>query len=83
VKTGIFYIEKRIEAFAALGRIFRDAAAGADTGHAGVFNALAESLHLSNPWFTPGNVRRSLLALGYSLTPEKLTAFQGTRNWQI
>ncbi|TNF42720.1 MAG: acyl-CoA reductase [Bacteroidetes bacterium] len=75
MKTGIFFIEKRIEAFAALGRIFRDAAAGADTGHAGVFNDLAESLHLSNPWFTPGNVRRSLLALGNSLTPQKLTAW--------
>jgi hypothetical protein len=75
VKTGIFFIEKRIEAFAALGKIFRDAAAGESTGHAGVFNDLAESLHHSNPWFTPANVRRSLLALGNSLTPDKLKAW--------
>lgn len=75
MKTGIFYIEKRIEAFAELGKIFRDAASGVNTGHAGVFNDLAESLHHSNPWFTPGNVRRSLLALGNSLSPEKLTAW--------
>lgn len=72
MKTGIFFVEKRIEAFAALGKIFREAAAGARTGHAGLFNDLAESLHLSNPWFTPSNVRLSLLSLGNALTRDKL-----------
>ncbi len=65
--------ERGIEAFAALGTVMRDGAAGVRTGHAGRFAALIESLHLSNPWFTPENTRRAVEATGNILTSEKLT----------
>jgi hypothetical protein len=75
VKTGIFFIEKRIEAFAELGAILSQAAAGASTGHAGLFNHLAETIHQSNAWFTPANIRLSLASLGTVLSREKLSAW--------
>ncbi len=72
MKTGIFSFEKRIGAFAALGEVMRDGAAGVTSGHAGRFAELIETLHLSNPWFTPDNVRRAVSAIGNNLTTEKL-----------
>jgi hypothetical protein len=71
VKTGIF-IQQRIEAFAALGEVMRDGAAGSTAGHAARFTGLIETLHLTNPWFTPDNVRRAIAATGNTLTPAKL-----------
>jgi len=65
--------ERGIEAFAALGAVMRDGAAGIRTGHAGRFADLIESLHLSNPWFTPENTRRAIEATGNILTRDKLT----------
>ena len=72
MQTGIFSFEKRVEAFAALGKVMRDGAAGVTAGHAGRFARLIDTLHLSNPWFTPDNVRRAVAAIGNNLTPEKL-----------
>jgi len=65
--------ERGIEAFAALGAVMRDGAAGIRTGHAARFADLIESLHLSNPWFTPENTRRAVEATGKTLTRENLT----------
>ncbi|MDZ7636455.1 MAG: acyl-CoA reductase [Bacteroidales bacterium] len=72
MKSGIFSFEKRIGAFAALGEVLRDGAAGMAAGHAGRFAGLIETLHLSNPWFTSDNVRRAMAATGHNLTAENL-----------
>ena len=61
-----------IDAFASLGRVMRESAAGETGGHAGHFGELIDTLHLSNPWFTPDNVRLALEAIGNTLTDEKL-----------
>lgn len=52
--------------------MMREGAAGGTAGPAGRFSALAETLHLSNPWFTPGNVRLALSATGDTLSEENL-----------
>jgi hypothetical protein len=75
VNTGIYSIRKRTEAFAALGSVMREAAAGSTAGYAGSFAHLIDSVHLSNPWFTPENVRLALSSLGNTLTPEKLDSW--------
>jgi hypothetical protein len=72
VKTGFFSIEKRIDAFSGLGTVMRDGAAGVNGGHAGDFGDLIDTVHLSNPWFTPDNVRRAVSSIGNILTAEKL-----------
>lgn len=72
MKTGLLTTGQRIDAFAVLGQAMRDSAAGMTTGHAGLFAGLADTAHLSNPWFTPGNVRCALGAAGNVLTAEKL-----------
>ena len=64
--------EQRISAFAALGQAMRDGAAAKVSDHAGLFAGIADTAHLSNPWFTSGNVRRALGAAGNVLTVEKL-----------
>jgi hypothetical protein len=61
-----------LDAFAELGRVMRESAAGETGGHTGRFGDLIDTLHLSNPWFTPDNVRRALGAIGKALTTEKL-----------
>jgi hypothetical protein len=65
-------LQQRAEAFAALGEVMRDGAAGSASGPASRFSGLIETLHLSNPWFTPENVRRAVSVTGNTLTLEKL-----------
>ncbi|MDX9903608.1 MAG: acyl-CoA reductase [Bacteroidales bacterium] len=72
MNTGDFSIRKRTDAFAALGSVMREAASGSAAGHAALFAELIDSVHLSNPWFTPDFVRLALSSLGNALTPEKL-----------
>lgn len=72
MKTGFFSIEKRINAFSGLGTVMCDGAAGVTGGHAGDFGGLIDNLHLSNPWFTPENVRRAISSIGNILTEENL-----------
>ena len=72
MQTGIFSFQKRVGAFAELGKAIRDGAAGIASGHAGRFAGLIATLHLSNPWFTPDNTRRAVAAIGNNLTEEKL-----------
>jgi hypothetical protein len=83
MQTGIFSFEKRVDAFAQLGKVMRDGAAGVTAGHSGLFAGLIDSLHLSNPWFTPDNVMRAVAAIGNNLTAEKLdrwlSAYPGIR----
>ncbi len=73
MKTGSITTGQRINAFAELGSVMRDSAAGVTAGHAGLFATLIETTRVSNPWFTPDNVRLALSAAGKALTVEKLT----------
>ncbi|NLE35671.1 MAG: acyl-CoA reductase, partial [Bacteroidales bacterium] len=73
MRTAQLSPERGIQAFAALGTIMRESAAGSNSGLAGRFTSLTETLYLSNPWFTPENVRRAIGAAGNILTGEKLT----------
>ncbi|MRR23891.1 hypothetical protein EG830_13020, partial [bacterium] len=86
VKTDDLTLEGRIDAFAALGEVMREGAAGAGTGLAGRFSALADTLFHTNPWFTPENVRRTLSATGNALSRENLVtwlqAYPGIREKQ-
>lgn len=63
--------ESRVSAFTRLGEVMREGAAGRETGPAGRFSHLIETLRHSNPWFTPDNVRRAVSAIGDILTEEK------------
>ncbi len=72
MKTGIFFIDQRIRAFATLGEVMRDGAEGVTAGDAGRFAVLSETLHLTNPWFTPDNVRLALSSIGRNLTEPNL-----------
>jgi hypothetical protein len=72
MKPGIFFIDQRIRAFAALGEVMRDGAQGVTSGHAGRFAGLIETLHLTNPWFTTDNVRLALSSIGNTLTESNL-----------
>jgi hypothetical protein len=73
VKAHVITHDQRVGAFAALGKALRDSAAGETAGHARLFAGLIDTVRHSNPWFTPGNVRRALGAAGSMLTTEKLT----------
>jgi hypothetical protein len=71
--TRVISLEERIEVFAILGGIMRDAAAGITTGHAGLLDTIASTACRSNPWFTPENIRLALKAMGNVLTHAKLS----------
>lgn len=73
VKTGFLSTGQRIDAFAALGRAMVEGASGFTAGHAGLFANLVETACLSNPWFTPDNVRLALSATGKNLAHENLS----------
>lgn len=75
MKTVQLSPEKGIEAFAALGTILRESAAGSTGGLAGRFTSLTETLYLLNPWFTPENVRKAIGAASNILTVNKLTSW--------
>jgi len=74
MNAGILNPERRINAFAALGEVMRAGATGtgAVDGHAGHFAQLIDTLYLSNPWFTPDNVRHAVSSIAGALAPEKL-----------
>ena len=65
-------LERRIRAFAVLGKVMRDAAAGIRESRTITFFDLIFSLETINPWFTPENVRRALRAIGENLNEENL-----------
>jgi hypothetical protein len=72
MKTGVMTLAQRIDAFATLGKAMADGAAGVAGGPAGIFTKLTETLYLSNPWFTPENVRLALHSTGKNLNHDKL-----------
>jgi hypothetical protein len=51
----------------------REAAAGASAGKTGLFSRLTDSIVVSNPWFTPGNVRLALDSIGRNLTYDNMS----------
>ena len=61
-------LDKRINAFAILGRTFREAAEGKESDLSGRLLELIDNCHQSNPWFTPENVRKAISAHGAELT---------------
>lgn len=65
-------LNRRISAFAELGTVLRDVAAGTETKAGNKLSAIAETQHIRNPWFTPENVRMAIGAIGENLTIEKL-----------
>ncbi|MFZ2287898.1 MAG: aldehyde dehydrogenase [Bacteroidales bacterium] len=72
METGALSVEERIRAFSALGAAMRNGAEGVTTGLAGRIAGLIETLHLTNPWFTPDNVRLALASTGKTLTEGNL-----------
>ncbi len=66
-------LEERIEIFARLGEILRDAVNGKPGPHSDRLNTLIEGQHLNNEWFTPENVRKALKAVAAELTDDILT----------
>lgn len=65
-------LEKRIDAFAKLGEILRDTVNSKPSTYTEKINNLIDTQHLSNPWFTPVNVRMALGAIAEELTAENL-----------
>ncbi len=68
--------EKRIQAFAELGRIFTDAGAGPGE-KAVALKKLVREVHHRNGWFTEANVRFMLQSLGGMLAEDKLKEWAG------
>jgi hypothetical protein len=61
-------LDRRINAFATLGMIFREAASGSENDLTRGLPDLINNYHTSNPWFTPDNVRKAISAYGEELT---------------
>jgi len=71
-------LQKRIEAFAALGKILRDALDGELTPFTNTVSDLIENQYLKNPWFTPANVRMALKSIADELTEVNLVKWTDT-----
>jgi len=65
-------LERKIIAFAALGEIMLEGAAGKTNGRSAVFTDLIDKSVEHNPWFTPDNVRLAVEAIGESLSSDNL-----------
>lgn len=65
-------LKDRIAAFSELGKILRDALDGAENTYSAELNFLIDNQHLTNPWFTPGNVRSAVRAIADELTGDNL-----------
>jgi len=65
-------LERRIEAFSALGEILLDSASGNSQGRSEIFASLIDGLNTSNPWFTPDNVRMAIKSSGEMISNENL-----------
>ncbi|MBE0675403.1 MAG: acyl-CoA reductase [Bacteroidales bacterium] len=65
-------LNQRLDAFARLGSVMRDAASGSENNLTAGIIKVIEEYHISNPWFTPDNVRRAVKASGEELTRENL-----------
>jgi hypothetical protein len=65
-------LKNRIEAFAELGNILRNSLTRQGTEYAEIIEELIEFQHISNPWFTPSNVKMAVKAIAGELTEENL-----------
>jgi len=65
-------LEERIESFAILGEIMRNALDMKPGKHTTQLNTLINSQYKLNPWFTPETVREAVSALATELTRENL-----------
>jgi len=65
-------LKERIAAFSELGKILRDALDGAENSYSRELYSLINNQHLTNPWFTPDNVRSALKAIADELTEDNL-----------
>ncbi|MFO7573678.1 MAG: acyl-CoA reductase [Bacteroidales bacterium] len=61
-------LDKSINAFAILGRTFREAVSGTENDLTKGLLELISNYHQSNAWFTPDNVRKAISAYGDELT---------------
>jgi len=68
-------IEQRINAFTKLGSLMLNAAAGESNPLSEGLIAAIETCRNTNPWFTPVNVRRALVAHGGQLNRDNITAW--------
>ena len=66
-------IDERIDAFARLGEVLRTSLSGNGTPEAAGLNEIIDRQHLSNPWFTPENVRTAIASIAAELTSGSLT----------
>lgn len=66
-------LEERIKSFSALGEILRDSLDGKPTLFSSQLNSLIETLHLTNHWFTPENVKLAVRSIAEELTFFNLT----------
>ena len=65
-------LEDRIIAFSELGEVLRNSVEGKENKYLELINNLIINQEKINPWFTTGNVRMALKAIGYELTYENL-----------
>ena len=65
--------DERLNAFAILGKAFREAAAGSENELTKGLIEIIDNYYQSNPWFTPDNVRKAISAYGNELTKDNLT----------
>ena len=68
-------LEERIESFATLGKILRDALSGKPGSFYNRLNPIINSQQRNNPWFTPENVKRALNAIANELTDDNLATW--------
>ena len=66
-------LDERIESFAVLGKILRDALNGRSVTYGENLNAMVNNQYKLNPWFTPENVKSAVKAIADELTEENLT----------
>jgi hypothetical protein len=72
-------IQKRIDAFAELGKILRESLEGKEDKRASGLLEMINSQHIANPWFTAENVTASVSAIAGELTQANLV--QWTNNY--
>jgi len=70
-------LPERIEAFAELGRILREALDGRKNKYSAKIENLIAGQQTINPWFTPENVRMALKSIAANLTEGKLREWTG------
>jgi len=65
-------IDERIDAFARLGEVLRTSLSGNGNPESADLNEIINRQHLTNPWFTPENVRTAIGSIAAELTTDNL-----------